>query len=172
MSVTTRLFAVADAPVMAALLRDNREFLRPTDPVRPEEYFTDEGQRQVIADVLGQWENGFALPHVILDDDRIVGRITLTGIVRGPFQSASLGYWVAADVNGRGVASAAVERICRVAFGELDLHRLEAGTLVHNVASQKVLRKNGFRQYGSAPRYLRIAGRWQDHLLFQRLSDD
>jgi len=121
MSVTTRLLALDDAPAMAALLRDNREFLKPTDPVRPEEYFTDDGQRQVIADVLRQWENGFA-------------------------------------------------QICRVAFGELDLHRLEAGTLVHNTASQRVLEKNGFVQYGSAPGYLRIAGRWQDHLLFQRLS--
>nr|WP_296073312.1 GNAT family protein [uncultured Actinoplanes sp.] len=170
MSVTTRLFALDDAPAMAALLRDNREFLEPTDPVRPDEYFTDDGQRQVIVDVLRQWENGFALPHVILDGDRIVGRITLTGIVRGAFQSAALGYWVAADVNGRGIASTAVARICRVAFDELDLHRLEAGTLVSNTASQRVLQKNGFVQYGSAPGYLHIAGRWQDHLLFQRLS--
>jgi len=59
MSVTTRLFTMADAPVMAALLRENREFLKPTDPVRSDEYFTDEGQLQVIAETLRQWENGF-----------------------------------------------------------------------------------------------------------------
>lgn len=40
-------------------------------------------------------------------------------------------------------------------------------TLIDNEASQRVLLKNGFVQYGRAPEYLEIAGRWQEHLLFQ-----
>ena len=60
----------------------------------------------------------------------------------------------------------------RTAFGELGLHRVEAGTLVHNRASQRVLERNGFVRYGLAPQYLRIAGRWQDHVLFQVLNPD
>jgi ribosomal-protein-alanine N-acetyltransferase len=99
------------------------------------------------------------------------GRLALTNIARGPFQSCQLGYWVAAEVNGRGVATAAVARIVRVAFGELGLHRIEAGTLVHNAASQRVLERNGFRRYGLAPRYLKIAGDWQDHVLYQLLAE-
>ena len=59
-----------------------------------------------------------------------------------------------------------------LAFGELGLHRVQAATLPHNAASQRVLTNNGFALIGVAPRYLRIAGRWQDHLLFQRLADD
>jgi ribosomal-protein-alanine N-acetyltransferase len=55
---------------------------------------------------------------------------------------------------------------------EAGLHRLQAGTLLHNAASQTVLRRNGFTPIGVAPRYLRIAGRWQDHLLFQLLADE
>jgi ribosomal-protein-alanine N-acetyltransferase len=170
--IDTRLLTVADAPEMAAVLAANREFLAPWDPIRPDEYFTPDGQRDIIADVLRLWESGAALPHAILDGRRIVGRITLTNITRGPFQSANLGYFVAADANGRGVATAAVARIARLAFGDLGLHRIEAGTLPHNAGSQRVLQRNGFRQYGLAPRYLRIAGRWQDHVLFQLLSDD
>jgi ribosomal-protein-alanine N-acetyltransferase len=172
MTVTTRLFAVDDAPVLAALLRANRDFLAPWEPKRPEAYFTDDGQRQVIAEMLRQRAAGLALPHLILDDGRVVGRIVLSGIVRGPFQSASLGYWVAADANGRGVATAAVAHVCRLAFDDLRLHRIEAGTLPHNAGSQRVLTRNGFQRFGLAPRYLNIAGRWQDHVLFQRLSDD
>ena len=59
----------------------------------------------------------------------------------------------------------------RLAFHELGLHRLQADTLVHNAASQRVLARNGFTRIGLAPRYLRIAGRWQDHVLHQRLAE-
>jgi len=169
--VATRLMTVADAPAMAALLRANREFLAPWEPVRGDGYFTDDGQRMVIADMLRQHALGTAQPRVILVDGRIAGRITLTGIVRGPFLSGALGYWVGADVNGRGVATAAVGQLARFAFGDLGLHRLEAGTLPHNTASQRVLLRNGFQRYGLAPRYLKIAGEWRDHVLFQLLNE-
>lgn len=68
--------------------------------------------------------------------------------------------------NGRGLASAAVADAVRVAFDELRLHRLQAETLLHNTASQRVLAWNGFQPFGIAPSYLKIAGRWQDHILF------
>ncbi len=57
-----------------------------------------------------------------------------------------------------------------IGFGQLGLHRLEAGTLLHNTPSQRVLARNGFRPFAVAESYLKIAGRWQDHVLFQRLN--
>ncbi|MGZ4547737.1 MAG: GNAT family N-acetyltransferase, partial [Blastococcus sp.] len=51
------------------------------------------------------------------------------------------------------------------------LHRVEAATLVDNLASQAVLRHTGFTLIGHAPGYLRIAGGWRDHMLFQCLAD-
>jgi [ribosomal protein S5]-alanine N-acetyltransferase len=169
--VTTRLMTAADAPALAALLRAHRDFLAPWEPVRSDGYFTDDGQRIIVEEALRQHAQGATLPHVIVADGRIVGRITLSTIVRGPFLSASLGYWVAPDVNGRGIATAAAGDIARIAFGELGLHRLDAGILPHNTASQKVLQRNGFHRYGLAPRYLKIAGEWRDHVLFQLLSE-
>jgi ribosomal-protein-alanine N-acetyltransferase len=169
--VTTRLLTLGDAAELGALLAANREFLAPFEPFRAEDYFTADGQRACIEDVLRQTAAGTSLPHVIVEDGRIIGRITLSGITRGPLQSASLGYWVAESANGRGVASAAVARMAKVAFDELGLHRLEAGTLVHNTASQRVLERNGFQRYGLAPRYLRIDGDWRDHILFQLLAE-
>jgi len=170
--VTTRLVSIADAATMAELLRVNRDFLAPWEPVRPDDSFTTEGQRGYLEEVLRSYHAGAALPHVIVDAGRIVGRVTLTNITRGPFQSCNLGYWVAEQANGRGVATSAVARIARLAFGELGLHRIEAGTLVHNALSQRVLERNGFQRYGLAPRYLKIAGEWRDHVLFQLLSTD
>lgn len=165
---STRLVTPDDVPVLAKLLRANRDFLAPWEPVRGHDYFTVDGQSAALRAALDRHEQGSALPHVILDDDcRVVGRITLNEIVRGPFQSCSLGYWVGADDNGRGLATSAVHDIMRVSFEELGLHRIQAGTLLHNVRSQRVLERNGFTRYGVAPAYLNIAGKWQDHALYQ-----
>lgn len=65
--------------------------------------------------------------------------------------------------------TAAVNETSGLAADELHLHRIQAGTLVDNVASQTVLRKCGFIEFGLAPEYLLIAGRWQDHRVFQRI---
>lgn len=62
--------------------------------------------------------------------------------------------------------------MCRVARDEIGLHRVEAGTLLDNAASQRVLAKAGFTPYGIAPRYLHVNGAWRDHRLFQRLLHD
>ncbi|GAB2956645.1 GNAT family N-acetyltransferase [Micromonospora polyrhachis] len=171
MSVSTRLVQLEDAPILAELLQVNRDFLAPWEPVRADDYCTVEGQREVVRTALDQHEQGVSLPWVILDAEQVVGRITLSSIVRGAFQSCHLGYWVSAAVNGRGVATAAVRDIVRVAFEELGLHRIEAGALPHNVASQRVLERTGFTRFGLAPKYLHIAGEWQDHVMYQLVTD-
>jgi ribosomal-protein-alanine N-acetyltransferase len=165
-----RLVTLDDAAELARVTRANRSFLAPWEPHRDESFYTVEGQHAVNEDALARHAQGAAHPCVVLDEGRIVGRMTLSSIVRGPFLSCSLGYWVAEHANGRGLATQAVRAVLDVAFGELGLHRVEAGTLTHNVRSQRVLEKNGFVRFGLAPDYLRIAGRWQDHVLFQALS--
>ena len=170
---TTRLVRPEDAPVLARLLRENRENLAPYEPPRAESYFTEEGQAALVADHLHDHERGASLPHVILDTGgEVAGRVTLNHIVRGPFQSCSVGYWVDAARRGQGLATAAVASVKSIAFDELGLHRLEAGTLLHNVASQQVLRRNGFLPFGVAQNYLHVGGRWQDHVLFQVIAPD
>lgn len=169
----TRLIRPDDAPALADLLQRNREFLAPWEPLRADDWSTVDGQRAAIDAVLGAHAQGLGLPHVVVDHDgAVAGRITMSSIVRGAFQSASLGYWISGDRNGQGLAGAAVADMKRIAFEDLGLHRLEASTLEHNAASQRVLERNGFERIGLAPRYVRIAGRWQDHVLFQVLAED
>ena len=127
------------------------------------EHFKLAGQRAEIEKLLGDQQRGLTVAHVILDEDRIIGRVTLSNIVRGPFQSCNLGYWIGRAENGRGHATRAVADLTVLAFSELDLHRIEAGTLSHNIASQRVLERNAFERFGLARRYLRIAWHWQDH---------
>ncbi|WP_298251779.1 GNAT family N-acetyltransferase [uncultured Arthrobacter sp.] len=172
MSSRLRLVSVHDAAELAELLRRHRRFLAPWEPLREEGYFTVAGQRADIDAVLMRQERGDAVPLVILDDDgTIAGRLTLNGLVRGPFQSCRMGYWLAEDRTGRGLATQAVQAAVSLAFSELGLHRVQAETLTSNAASRRVLARAGFEQYGLAPRYLQIAGVWQDHVMYQRLND-
>lgn len=167
----TRLLTVDDAEPLAALLAAERESMAPYEPVRSDAFYTAAGQAAVLAERARRTAEGVELPHLILDDDGSpAGGITLKGIEHGPFRSCGLGYWVARSAGGRGLATEAVARMLDVAFVDLRLHRVQAETLVDNVRSQRVLAKNGFERIGLAPGYLHIAGRWQDHVLFQRLA--
>jgi ribosomal-protein-alanine N-acetyltransferase len=169
--VTIRPAVVADADAVAALLTAQRGHLAPWDPRRGAAFFTPAGQHARLTRVELDRASGSAFRFLILEHGEIAGEISVTSIVRRSFQSGNLGYWVAGERCGRGVATAAVASVCAFAFGELDLHRLEAGTLPHNIGSQIVLDRNGFMPFGHAPRYLRIAGAWCDHVLFQRTSE-
>jgi ribosomal-protein-alanine N-acetyltransferase len=160
-----RPLVLADARDLLALRLANREFMAPFDPVRPEEFFTLEAQTEIARNAEGQ-------RFAILDDGELAGVIALSNVVYETFRSANLGYWVDARRNGRGLATRAVAALVEHAFRTLGLHRLEAGTLVDNVASQRVLEKNRFELIGLARNYLHIAGAWRDHLLFQRTADD
>jgi RimJ/RimL family protein N-acetyltransferase len=72
------------------------------------------------------------------------------------------------SADGNTAGHAGVGAVVEIAFRDLGLHRLEAGTLADNVASQRVLENNRFEQIGLARRYLQIAGEWRDHVLYQR----
>jgi ribosomal-protein-alanine N-acetyltransferase len=169
--VVTRVVSLDDAGTLARLLSANRDYLAPWSPLQDDAYYTADGQREVLTRQLAAYDRGAMLPLVILDSDgAVAGSINLNSIVRGAFQSASVGYWVSQWRAGQGLASAAVADVAELAFGDLGLHRLDAATLLHNTPSQRVLLRNGFRPFAVAESYIKIAGRWQDHVLFQLLS--
>jgi [ribosomal protein S5]-alanine N-acetyltransferase len=159
-----RPLVAEDAPELAVLLEANRAFLGPFEPEHAEDFFTADGQRARLE----------AAEHLyaIVDDEAVAGTISLSNLARGPFQSAHVGYWVDETRNGRGLATRALAELVDLSFSDLDLHRLEAATLLENVASRRVLEKNRFTRIGIAPRYLQIAGAWSDHVLHQRTVED
>ncbi|WP_328910453.1 GNAT family N-acetyltransferase [Streptomyces sp. NBC_00234] len=170
---TLRPASLDDAGSLAAALTRSRTYMRPWEPERTEVFYTAQGQTERLAGLLAERDAGRAVPWVIADEeDLAVGAFTLSSIERGPFRSGRLGYWIDVDRAGRGLATTAVGRICELARDGLGLHRVEAGTVVDNVASQRVLAKCGFEQFGTAPRFLHINGEWRDHRLFQRILHD
>jgi ribosomal-protein-alanine N-acetyltransferase len=170
--VTLRLLRRDDGPELAAAYACNREHLEPWEPARPATFYEADYQAQRIPVQLLEHLNGRSVPLLLERAGEIVGRVNLSDIVRGAFCSAHLGYWVDARLAGRGLMTAAVEAAVAHARDDLRLHRIQAATLLHNAASQRVLERTGFERFGVAPRYLQIAGRWQDHVLFQRILHD
>jgi ribosomal-protein-alanine N-acetyltransferase len=92
-----------------------------------------------------------------------MGVLSLSNIVRGAFQSAYLGYWIGKPFARQGYMTEAMRLALNLAFGPLGLHRVEANIIPRNRASIALVKKLGFRNEGTAMRYLRIDGRWQDH---------
>jgi ribosomal-protein-alanine N-acetyltransferase len=167
--VVMRLAGEGDSPAFLRAYLRNREHLRPWEPDRREDFFTPAGQAARLDDVLRQHESGRSVPWVLVEGRDIIGSVTLSNLSLGPFRSANIGYWVDASYGGRGLATEAVRAVCADADERLDLHRVEAGTLIDNIPSRKVLEKAGFTDIGTAQDYLHINGEWRDHLLFHRI---
>jgi [ribosomal protein S5]-alanine N-acetyltransferase len=102
----------------------------------------------------------------------LAGDIEFNQIDRGTWQTANVGYLVDEPFRGRGVATAALRLVIREAFDELRLHRLDAGVLLSNLASQRVLEKAGFRRIGVLERHFYVAGEWRDHLWYELIGPD
>jgi len=166
-----RELALDDAAALAEAYRRNRAHLDPWEPARLESFFTEQGQTAAIVGQLAAVRSGILGAWLLLHGDRVVGRVNLNNIVLGVLRSGSLGYWVDAEHLGRGLARGGVEHVCAWALAH-GLHRVEAGTMLHNAASQRVLAACGFEDYGLAPGFLFIDGAWQDHRLYQRLLHD
>jgi len=172
MDVTLRPLVTRDAPLLARLYAAQQAFLAPFDPPRPDSFYSLEGQRLELDLLERERANDRLYRFLIEADGEPAGAISVSRITRGPFQNGGLGYWVARELNGRGVATAAIGRVCEWSFGTAGLHRLEAATLVDNIGSQTALRRNGFLEIGRSPHYLYINGAWRDHLLFARTIED
>ena len=98
-----------------------------------------------------------------LEDEAVLGAININEIVRGPAQSAFLGYWIGAPYARQGYMTEALQLALHHAFKVLGLHRVEANIMPANRASIALVKRAGFRHEGYSPRYLKIAGRWADH---------
>jgi len=170
--VQIRIATLDDAAALADAYDRNWDHLSPWEPIRPANWLTAAGQLERLTSTLERYKNGLVVPWLLFEDDRVVGSFTLQDVVPGPFRSASIGYWLAADALGRGLATRAVDMVAEIADTELKLHRIEASTLTRNTASQRVLQRAGFTQIGFAPTYLHIGGAWQDSNLYQRILND
>ena len=166
-----RPLSADDSPALAAAAARNREHLRPWEPSRPESFFTEVGQREVVAGRLRQVEHGLYDCWLLWHGDDVVGSANLQNIVLGAMRGADVGYWVDHDHLRRGLAVALLRHLVQRAH-DLGLHRLGGSTMVANVPSQGVLRRCGFEEVGRIPAFLYLDGDWRDSLLFNLVLHD
>lgn len=137
-------------------------------PVAPSRWVYTAMRRSLVR----QARLGEALPFAITYDGRLVGQITVAGIVRGSLNSGFAGYWVDKAVAGRGVMPTSLALLVDHCFSEVGLHRVEVNVRPENQASRRVVDKLGFREEGLRVRYLHIDGDYRDHLGYALTAED
>lgn len=158
----------------ATLRSESRDFLEPWEPTWPADCLTKSAWQRRLRRQYEDWRRdaGYAILVFRNSDMAMVGGLSLTNVRRGVTQTGTLGYWCGKKFAHQGYISEAVMLLREHAFGALALHRIEAGCLPRNIASRNLLTKCGFREEGYAQGYLRINGKWEDHVLFGLTRDD
>jgi ribosomal-protein-alanine N-acetyltransferase len=167
--VSIHLLDASGIDGVVALGLRNRSDLEATGPHGTYDAAT---QRQRLEAKLAECKRGTRRYWSIHVDGALAGDIELNHIDRGTWQTGNVGYLVDAPFRGRGVATAALRLVIRESFEELRLHRLDAGVLLTNLPSQRVLEKAGFRRIGVLERHFYIAGEWRDHLWYELIGPD
>lgn len=147
----------------------NKEHLKNFEPSREESFYTLEIQRNILMENYKQFLNGTSLNLGIYKENIFIGKVQLSNIVYGVFRSAFVGYSMDESHQGKGYMKEALNLLLDYAFEEMELHRIEASTLVDNMKSQGVLKACGFKELGVNKEYLFINGAWRDHITFYRI---
>jgi ribosomal-protein-alanine N-acetyltransferase len=161
-----------DFPAWREVRLASRDWLEPWEP-RPEP-----GSADPVADADAfrarcsawdrqrQFDAAYGFGMFLRHDERFIGEVSLGTVHRGPFQSASIGYWVDRRHAGNGYVPEGVALIVRYGFDDLHLHRLEAAIVPRNAPSRRVAAKLRLREEGTSERFLQINGVFEDHVRY------
>ena len=167
--VTLRLMSDADIPAIVAAVQDP-DIPRYTRV--PEDYGSDQARQWQRMASTGL-RTGSDLPTLVVDagDGRLLGAVGLHNLDPESGR-CSAGYWVAAEERRRGVARRGLRLLCRYAFDELDVKRVELWIEPGNGASLRVAEAAGFRREGLLRSFMHIGGRRRDMLMYSLLPND
>ncbi|RDW15211.1 RimJ/RimL family protein N-acetyltransferase [Oceanobacillus arenosus] len=164
-SIYIRTFKADDAEELLDLQLTNRDFFEKFSTNRDSDFYTLEGQKKRIQEYAKGWEldQQYMFGIFTMDNDALIGTINLFEVLRGSLQGAFIGYFLDKEQNGKGFMTEAVKLVVTYAFNQLQLHRVEAGVMPHNIGSIRVLEKAGFHREGIAVKNVKINGKWEDH---------
>lgn len=169
-NIELKVLTPEDADNLLEYYTRNEKYLEPYEPSRSKEFYTLEIQRKGLEESYKQYLNGSSTNFGIYKDKALIGKIQLSNIVRGVFKNAFIGYSMDEKEQNKGYMKEALNLVLDYAFNDLELHRIEASTLVDNEKSQNVLLGCGFEEIGVSKEYLFINNKWRDHKVFYRLN--
>lgn len=153
----------------------NKKHLEPWEPERPEGFYTFAYQYVFLEELIESFKSGKSLNLWIFKKDdiaceNIIGAVNFSNIILGPCQSCLLGYKIGFEYINNGYMTEAINKGVSIMFGGYKLHRIEANVIPRNSASNKVLKKIGFKEEGLSPEYLKINGVWEDHIRYSLIN--
>lgn len=168
--LTLRLAEEMDIPDIVAYYCNNRTFLTPWEPKHLDDFFTADFWQPEISHRLEAFHNDqavklFLFDHKDIANASLIGSLNVSNIVRGVFQTCTIGYSLAEHQQHKGYMTEAMKRLIPYVFETLNLHRIQANYMPHNQASGRLLKRLGFAVEGYARNYLQINDRWEDHIL-------
>ncbi|MFP4314143.1 MAG: GNAT family N-acetyltransferase [Alphaproteobacteria bacterium] len=148
--------------------RKNQVRLKPFEPSWPPNCLSADFFRRRLARQTRDWNEDRSYSFLICKsaDASLIGGININNVIRGAAQFASLGYWIDAEHEGQGYMKESILLAVHYCFQSLDLHRVHAACIPGNDRSQNLLLSCGFKKEGYAEKYLKIDGKWQDHILY------
>jgi ribosomal-protein-alanine N-acetyltransferase len=150
------------------------EYQATWDPIRPRDYWELPVVAERLRGQLADARCGSALCLFLSlksEPDQVIGAANLRNIIRGALLSAHVGYALAPEAVGNGYMTEALARVVQIAFREMGLHRVEANVMPRNARSLAVVERVGFEREGFSRHYLRINGRWEDHVRLALLNE-
>ena len=152
--------------------RENESFFKPFEPHRLESYFTFRQQSIILSNDRYEYEEKTGLKLFIHERDKkqLIGILTFSQIVMGPFKSCYIGYNQDRKKLGNGFMTEAIRKGIDIVFNQYGLHRIEGNVMPSNRASINLLEKLEFDYEGTAKDYLMINGKWEDHMHYVLLN--
>lgn len=171
--VVLRPIEVSDGVEWSRVRLRNADWLQPWEAtVPPGAGPGPETFRELVRSLQRAARAGRMMPFVIEVEGRLVGQVTVSHIVRGSAQYASIGYWIDRAVAGRGIVPRAVAMAIDHCFTGAGLHRVEICIRPENTNSLRVVEKLGLHEVGYAPAFLHIDGAWRDHRIYAVTTEE
>jgi len=168
-----RLLEPSEAELALSFYLDNQEHLVKTGPRWTADFFELDRWRLQLKVNRDEYfaDESFKLFMFEKATGSVIGFVNFNNIVRRVAQYCNLGYGLAQAKQGQGFMDEALRHSIKYSFEVLNLHRVMANYMPHNVRSGRVLKKLGFVAEGFARDYLFINGRWEDHVLTSLTND-
>ncbi len=161
-----------DATELHRYFQRNLKHLEPWEPERTvgHHHLDAWKQRACEQEQNGKEGKSYHFKMRFIEGDEIIGLCNFNSVSRGAFLACYLGYSIDSRCEGQGLMFEALSAVVPFVLETYKLHRIMANYMPSNERSGKLLHRLGFEKEGFAKSYLKIAGRWEDHVLTARVN--